>query len=69
MEEVIKIAQAKEFIDQKEKRLDDPISQGGTNVSGGQKQRLAIARAIAKNQKYLFLMIVFLHLISKQMLS
>lgn len=48
LEEVIKIAQAKEFIDQKEKRLDDPISQGGTNVSGGQKQRLAIAQAIAK---------------------
>ena len=48
LEEVIKIAEAKEFIDQKEKRLDDPISQGGTNVSGGQKQRLAIARAIAK---------------------
>ncbi len=49
LEEVIKIAQAKEFIDHKENRLDSEISQGGTNVSGGQKQRLAIARAIAKN--------------------
>ncbi|MFQ8706620.1 MAG: ABC transporter ATP-binding protein [Thomasclavelia sp.] len=49
LEEVIKVAQAKEFIDHKEERFDSEISQGGTNVSGGQKQRLAIARAIAKN--------------------
>lgn len=43
------IAQATEFIEAKEDRYDSPIAQGGTNVSGGQKQRLAIARAIAKN--------------------
>ena len=41
LEEVIQIAQAKEFIDQKEERFDMEISQGGTNVSGGQKQRLS----------------------------
>ena len=49
LKEVIRIAQAKEFVDDKPKGLDEEISQGGTNVSGGQKQRLAIARAIAKN--------------------
>lgn len=43
------IAQAMEFINSKEERFNTEISQGGTNVSGGQKQRLAIARAIAKN--------------------
>lgn len=42
------IAQAMEFINSKEERFDTEIAQGGTNVSGGQKQRLAIARAIAK---------------------
>ncbi len=53
LEEVIEIAQAKEFIDAKPKRMDEHISQGGTNVSGGQKQRLAIARALAKNAEIL----------------
>ncbi len=43
------IAQATEFIDHKKDRYESEIAQGGTNVSGGQKQRLAIARAIAKN--------------------
>ena len=42
------IAQAADFIEEKEDGYDSPISQGGSNVSGGQKQRLAIARAIAK---------------------
>ena len=48
MEEAARIAQAMEFIDSKPKRFASEISQGGTNVSGGQKQRLSIARAIAK---------------------
>ncbi len=51
MQEAAEIAQAKEFILEKEEKYDSPISQGGTNVSGGQKQRLSIARAIAKNPK------------------
>lgn len=42
-----RIAQAEEFIENKEDAYEAPISQGGTNVSGGQKQRLSIARAIA----------------------
>ena len=46
-----KIAQAADFIEEKEEKYDSPIAQGGSNVSGGQKQRLAIARAIAKNPK------------------
>jgi len=45
------IAQATEFINDKEEKYESPISQGGTNVSGGQKQRLSIARAIAKKPK------------------
>ncbi|MBQ6313321.1 ABC transporter ATP-binding protein [Candidatus Saccharibacteria bacterium] len=44
-----KIAQAKNFIEKLPEKYDAPISQGGTNVSGGQKQRLSIARAICKN--------------------
>lgn len=43
------IAQATEFIENKEEKYKSPISQGGGNVSGGQKQRISIARAIAKN--------------------
>lgn len=55
MKRVAQISQSLEFIDKKENEFDSPISQSGTNVSGGQKQRLAIARAIAKNPEiYIF---------------
>lgn len=55
MEEAAEIAQATEFIESKPEKYHSEISQGGTNVSGGQKQRLSIARAIAKSPKiYLF---------------
>lgn len=49
MVKAAEIAQATEFIEGKEKKYQDPIAQGGSNVSGGQKQRLSIARAIAKD--------------------
>ena len=49
MIQAAEIAQATEFIETKEKKYEDDISQGGSNVSGGQKQRLSIARAIAKD--------------------
>ena len=48
MVEAAQIAQATEFIEEKRKQYDSPIAQGGSNVSGGQKQRLSIARAVAK---------------------
>lgn len=51
MREAAQIAQAEDFINEKEDQFESPIAQGGTNVSGGQKQRLSIARAIAKNPK------------------
>ena len=55
VEEAIKVAQAKEFVEKTDDKYDTHIAQGGTNVSGGQKQRLAIARAIARNPEiYIF---------------
>ena len=55
MKKISEVSQALEFIEEKEGKFSSPIAQGGTNVSGGQKQRLAIARAIAKNPEiYIF---------------
>lgn len=55
MMQAAEIAQAADFISQKDEGYHSPIAQGGTNVSGGQKQRLSIARAIAKNPRvYIF---------------
>ena len=53
IKEAAEIAQATEFIETKKEKYDSPIAQGGSNVSGGQKQRLAIARAIAKKAQVL----------------
>ncbi len=55
LKEAASIAQALDFIEEKEEKFESHIAQGGSNVSGGQKQRLAIARAIAKKPKiYVF---------------
>ena len=51
----IEVAQAKDFVENMENKYDSHIARGGTNVSGGQKQRLAMARAIARNPEiYIF---------------
>ena len=55
MEQAARVSQSIEFINRKADKFDSEISQGGSNVSGGQKQRLSIARAIAKNPEiYIF---------------
>ncbi len=55
IKEAIKVAQATEFVEKMDKKYDTHIAQGGTNVSGGQKQRLAIARAVARDPEiYIF---------------
>lgn len=53
--EALRIAQAEDFVRDREDQLESPIAQGGTNVSGGQRQRLAIARALVKDAEiYVF---------------
>ncbi len=55
VKEAIRVAQGKDFVESMENKYDSHIAQGGTNVSGGQKQRLAIARAIARDPEiYIF---------------
>ena len=55
VKEAVEVAQAKEFVEKMENTYDAHIAQGGTNVSGGQKQRLSIARAIARDPEiYIF---------------
>lgn len=55
IKEAIEVAQADDFVSKMDKGVDSHIAQGGTNISGGQKQRLAIARAIAKDPEiYIF---------------
>ena len=55
VKEAIEVAQAKEFVEKMDDKYDTNIAQGGTNISGGQKQRLSIARAIARNPEiYIF---------------
>ncbi len=55
IEEAIRVAQAEDFVLKMDDKYDSFLSQGGTNISGGQKQRLSIARAIAKNPEiYIF---------------
>ncbi len=66
VKEAAQVAQAEEFIVTKPKGYESPIAQGGSDVSGGQKQRLSIARAITQETESLSLMTASQHWISRQ---
>lgn len=68
MKEAAQIAQAEEFIEAKSEKYHSHIAQGGSNVSGGQKQRLSIARAIAKRPELFIFDDSFSRLTIRQML-
>ncbi len=64
--EALSIAQAKEFVEKNERGLKMKISEGGTNFSGGQRQRLAIAKQLSADPPSICLMIRSLHWITGQ---
>lgn len=61
MWKALKIAQSDAFVKEKDEGLNYLVEQGGKNFSGGQKQRLSIARAVVRKPKYIFLTTVSLH--------